>query len=138
MADDGLAHTVNREAEKGRMEFYGRANRQHLTPLWRVLGGLVLDEPQSPCVPAIWKWGDVRPYLMEACKIITADEAERRVMVLENPGMPGESRITRSLFAGYRSSCRARSHPPIATSRRRCASSSRAKTPIPRYRASAP
>ena len=30
MADEGFAHTVNREAEKGRMEFYGRAN-QHGT-----------------------------------------------------------------------------------------------------------
>ena len=29
-----------------------------------------------------------------------AKEAERRVLVLENPGMPGESRITRSLYAG--------------------------------------
>lgn len=100
MADDGLAHTVNREAEKGRMEFYARANEQHLTPLWRVMGRLVLEEPQSPCLPAMWKWSEVRPYLMEACKIISADEAERRVLVLENPGMPGESRITRSMFAG--------------------------------------
>jgi gentisate 1,2-dioxygenase len=100
MADDGFAHTVNREAEKGRTEFYGRANAKHLTPLWRVLGSLVLDEPKSPCVPAIWKWSEVRPYLMEACQIISAAEAERRVLVLENPGMAGESRITRSLFAG--------------------------------------
>jgi gentisate 1,2-dioxygenase len=100
MADDGLAHTVDREAEKGRMEFYGRASDQHLAPLWRVLGGLVLDQPKSPCVPAQWKWSDIRPYLMEACGIISAAEAERRVLVLENPGMKGESRITRSLFAG--------------------------------------
>jgi gentisate 1,2-dioxygenase len=100
MADDGFAHTVNREAEKGREEFYSRASNGNLAPLWRVLGGLVLDEPKSPCLPAIWKWNDVRPYLMEACKIITAEEAERRVLVLENPGMRGESRITRSLFAG--------------------------------------
>ena len=100
MADDGFAHTVNREAEKGRVEFYGRAGKENLAPLWRVLGNLVLDAPKSPCVPAIWKWGEVRPYLMEACKIITAEEAERRVLVLEYPGMKGESRITRSLFAG--------------------------------------
>jgi len=100
MADDGFAHTVNREAEKGRQEFYGRAGKENLAPLWRVLGSLVLDEPKSPCQPAIWKWREVRPYLMEACKIISAEEAERRVLVLENPGMKGESRITRSLFAG--------------------------------------
>ncbi len=100
MADDGFAHTVNPEAEKGRGEFYGRAASENLTPLWRVLGGLVLDQPKSPCIATQWKWNEIRPYLMEACNIISAAEAERRVLVLENPGMKGESRITRSLFAG--------------------------------------
>jgi len=37
---------------------------------------------------------------MEACTQISAEEAERRVMVLENPGLPGASRITQSLFGG--------------------------------------
>ena len=37
---------------------------------------------------------------MEACELITAKEAERRVLVLENPALPGESRITKSLFGG--------------------------------------
>ena len=95
-----LAHTVNPEAEKGRQEFYGRAETQNLAPLWRVLGALVTDEPVTPVKATMWKYGEVRPYLMEACKIITAAEAERRVMMLENPGLPGQSRITHSLFAG--------------------------------------
>jgi gentisate 1,2-dioxygenase len=98
--DSDLAPTVNREAEKGRQEFYRRAETEHLAPLWRVLGGLVTDEPASPVKPAIWHYRDVRPYLMEACKLISTEEAERRVLVLENPGLPGQSRITRSLFAG--------------------------------------
>lgn len=38
--------------------------------------------------------------MLEACELITAKEAERRVLVLENPALPGESRITRSLFGG--------------------------------------
>ena len=100
MAADTMAHTVNREAEKGREDFYRRAGGQHMAPLWRVLGGLVTDEPVAKCAPAIWKWAEVRPYLMEACKLITAEEAERRVMVLENPALPGQSRNTTSLFAG--------------------------------------
>ena len=37
---------------------------------------------------------------MEAGKLITAKEAIRRVLVLENPGMRGESCITQSLYAG--------------------------------------
>ena len=38
--------------------------------------------------------------MLEAGDVISAEEAERRVLVLENPGMPGKSRITNSLFAG--------------------------------------
>jgi gentisate 1,2-dioxygenase len=37
---------------------------------------------------------------MEAGTLITAREAERRVLVLENPGLRGASSITRTLYAG--------------------------------------
>jgi gentisate 1,2-dioxygenase len=98
--DDGLVPTVDREAEKGRGDFYGRASTQHLAPLWRVLHGLVTAEPVPRCVPALWRYDEVRPYLMEACELISTEEAERRVLVFENPGLPGQSRITQSLFGG--------------------------------------
>ncbi|HUE18938.1 MAG TPA: gentisate 1,2-dioxygenase [Stellaceae bacterium] len=100
MDTNQMAHTVNKEAEKGRQEFYRRAGGQNLAPLWTVLGGLVTDEPVTKVKPALWRYAEVRPYLMEACKIISAAEAERRVLVLENPGLPGQSRITQSLFSG--------------------------------------
>ena len=51
-------------------------------------------------MPALWKYRDVRPYLMESGELISAEEAERRVLVLENPGMRGASSITHSLYAG--------------------------------------
>jgi gentisate 1,2-dioxygenase len=38
---------------------------------------------------------------MEAGSLITAKEALRRVLVLQNPGMKGENCVTQSLFAGY-------------------------------------
>lgn len=99
--DDGFVETVDRAAEAARTPFYDRARAQSLAPLWRVLGGLVTEEPRSPAVPAHWAYDAVRPYLMEACDIISTEEAERRVLVFENPGLPGQSRITPSLFAGY-------------------------------------
>jgi gentisate 1,2-dioxygenase len=37
---------------------------------------------------------------MEAGRLITAQEGERRVLILENPGLPGASQITGSLYAG--------------------------------------
>ena len=96
----GIVPSVDLAAEPGRMDFYERARGRNLAPLWRVLHGLVTAQPAPRCVPALWRYADVRPYLMEACELISAGEAERRVMVLENPGLPGESRITQSLFAG--------------------------------------
>jgi gentisate 1,2-dioxygenase len=99
-AEDGLVSTVDRVAEAGRMPFYEKAGAYHLAPLWRVLYGLVTDEPKPNAVPAHWSYESIRPFLIEACAIISTDEAERRVLVLENPGLRGQSRITPSLFAG--------------------------------------
>lgn len=97
---EGIVPSVNLAAEAGRKDFYGRAKQQNLAPLWRVLHGLVTETPATRALPAIWRYAEVRPHLMEACELIGAAEAERRVMVLENPGLPGQSRITQSLFAG--------------------------------------
>lgn len=97
---DGMVETVDRAAEVGRQDFYARAATHSLAPLWRVLHGLVTERPVPKAVPVHWKYGDVRPYVMEACTQISTEEAERRVMVLENPGLPGQSRITQSLFGG--------------------------------------
>lgn len=101
MSNDGMVETVDRDAEAGRGEFYERATKESLAPLWRVLGGLVTATPVTQAVPAIFKFDRVRPYLLEACDIIGTEEAERRVLVMENPGLRGQSRITQSLFAGY-------------------------------------
>ena len=101
MSSDGIVETVNLDAEEGRMEFYDRAKDESLAPLWRVLHGLVTETPKTEAIPAKFEFERVRPYLMEACDIIGTEEAERRVLVLENPGLRGQSRITQSLFAGY-------------------------------------
>ena len=73
---------------------------QHLLPLWESLHALVLSEPRSPAVPWQWRYGNVREYLMRAGDAISAEQAERRVLIMENPGLPGLSAITPSLYAG--------------------------------------
>ncbi len=80
--------------------FYKRIDKESLTPLWQVLGDLVTPHPRSPCVPALWPYDVVRAYLLESGKLISARDAERRVLVLENPGLRGQSSITRTLFCG--------------------------------------
>jgi gentisate 1,2-dioxygenase len=83
-----------------RKALYERLATKNTAPLWEVLAKLVTPVPQPACVPAIWHFDEIRPLVMEAGRLITAKEAERRVLVLENPGLRGASQITQSLYAG--------------------------------------
>jgi gentisate 1,2-dioxygenase len=83
-----------------RKAFYDRIGKANVTPLWEVLHGLITPTPNTPCRPYLWKWDQVWPWIQEAGSLITAKEAERRVLVLENPGLRGRSSITHSLYAG--------------------------------------
>jgi gentisate 1,2-dioxygenase len=83
-----------------RQQLYRDMDPYHLTPLWEVLHALVPPRPASPCVPALWKYDEIRPFLMRAGEAITAEEAVRRVLILENPALRGQSSITQSLYAG--------------------------------------
>jgi gentisate 1,2-dioxygenase len=83
-----------------REQLYRDMDPLHLTPLWEVLHALVPQQPRTPCVPALWKYDDVRPFLMRAGEAITAEEAVRRVLILENPALRGQSAVTQSLYAG--------------------------------------
>lgn len=83
-----------------REQFYRRIDRYHLTPLWEVLGTLVPNAPRPKQVPALWRYADVREHVMASGQLITAEEAVRRVLILENPALRGQSSITQSLYAG--------------------------------------
>ena len=83
-----------------REQLYRDMDPHNLTPLWEVLHALVPPKPNTPCVPAFWKYGEVRPFLMRAGEAITAEEAVRRVLILENPNLRGQAAVTQSLYAG--------------------------------------
>lgn len=83
-----------------RQQFYADIAPEGMRALWTVLSDLVTPTPSSACEPFQWRYAEVRRRLMEAADLITAKEAERRVLILENPGFAGEARITTSLFAG--------------------------------------
>ena len=92
--EQAAARTPEREA------FYERISGGNLAPLWERLHALVTPQPVTPVQPAIWHYRDVRPHLMRAGELISAEEATRRVLILENPGLKGQTSITHSLFAG--------------------------------------
>ncbi|HZX96215.1 MAG TPA: gentisate 1,2-dioxygenase, partial [Myxococcales bacterium] len=92
--------TAPAEQTAEREAFYRRIGRENLAPLWEVLRDLVPPQPRTPCVPALWRYQTARAHLIEAGRLVSMEEAERRVLVLENPGLRGASSITHTLYAG--------------------------------------
>ncbi|USQ98055.1 gentisate 1,2-dioxygenase [Caulobacter sp. RL271] len=81
-------------------DLYREMDPSALTPLWEVLAALVKPEPRPQAIAHRWSYDEARGYLMRAGDLISAEQAERRVLVLENPGIRGQSAITGSLYAG--------------------------------------
>ena len=69
----------------------------NMKPLWERTMRLA---PGTAAVPAIWRWQQVQPHLMRSAEVITTREAERRVLMLENPALKGSTFATTTLYAG--------------------------------------
>jgi len=91
---------VKPEASAERREYYQRLEQKHAAPLWEVLGDLIPAQPRPTASPALWRYEEMRSLLLEAGRLITPQEAERRVLILENPSMRGTSLITQSMYSG--------------------------------------
>ncbi|RJG04018.1 gentisate 1,2-dioxygenase [Noviherbaspirillum sedimenti] len=83
-----------------RQAYYGEIAKHNLSPLWESLHALVPKSPRPQAVPAIWKYAQLRELVMESGRVISAAEAIRRVLILENPSLPGKASITSNLYAG--------------------------------------
>jgi len=72
----------------------------NVAPLWDVLKGLVPNEPRPKARPHAWKWAVMRDRLIESGAVVSAEEAERRVLMLMNPGLEGLPNATDTIYAG--------------------------------------
>ncbi len=90
----------NYNMQRARQAYYDKISDHDMAPAWEKLRQLIGSEPKTECAPAIWRFRDVKTLVLESAELISAQEAERRVLVLENPGLRGKSRITQTLFAG--------------------------------------
>jgi gentisate 1,2-dioxygenase len=70
-------------------DYYAQLRSQHVTPAW--IGGGITTEPRSKAVPHLWRWRDLRPQAMRAAQLVGTQQAERRVLRLTNPELPGMS-----------------------------------------------
>src|SRR5258706_16111925 len=78
--------------EAMREAYYERIAKHDMTQLWKAMKNVVTKEPVTRCRPLIWHYGDIKRLAMESGSLITAEEAERRVLILDHPGRLGESK----------------------------------------------
>ena len=99
-AGNGKRPDPKHNIKGARQAYYDKISHLNMAPLWEVMKDVVAREPKTQCVPALWRFQDAKRLVMEAGEIISTEEAERRVLILENPALPGKARITNTLFAG--------------------------------------
>lgn len=73
----------------------------HTKPLWPSMRAILpYDRPIHRTVPHLWSYRTLRPLLLRAGELTPIERAERRVLMLANPGMQGEPFATASIFFG--------------------------------------
>jgi gentisate 1,2-dioxygenase len=95
-----MSASLSNDAATQLKALYAEMQPRGLYPLWEVMSALVTPKPGSPAQVHRWSYADARDYLLRAGDLISAQQAERRVLIMENPGLPGSSSATSSLYAG--------------------------------------
>ena len=80
-------------------QFLSSLPEKHLEPLWKVLHKMVPPKPNPGALPTLWPYRQMRPALIESGNIVSADEAERRVLMLINPKLEAPC-TTDTIYAG--------------------------------------
>jgi gentisate 1,2-dioxygenase len=83
-------------------QYRARLARSNLTPLWPSLRALLpAARPANRTRPALWSYAEARPLLIEAGQLAPIERAERRVLVLANPGLGLDSlQATPAIYLG--------------------------------------
>lgn len=83
-------------------EFLQGLRAQNTLPLWPSLRAVLpYGRPSRLTQPTHWRYRDIRPQLLRAGELTPIEKAERRVLVLCNPGLGLESmRATSTIYVG--------------------------------------
>jgi len=92
------ARDQDRETRLARYE--RRVAGARLAPLWTFFQDWFPPQPRSVAVPHLWRYQELEPLVAEAAAVVSTADAERRVLVLENPGLVGRHLATETLYAG--------------------------------------
>lgn len=73
----------------------------NLMPLWPNLRSLLPHNiPERRTRPTLWRYSEARPLLLRAGDLTPMEKAERRVLILTNPGLGDAKTATPSIYVG--------------------------------------
>lgn len=81
---------------------HGDLPGHNLRALWHNEMRAFDGHPNTSCVPHIWKYAHDRKVILEAQKVTTTKEAERRALLMINPGMKRAPYTTDSVLGAFR------------------------------------
>ena len=82
-------------------DYLEKVRQKGMGPLWKVMGDLMPNTPKPREVPYQWRWAEIRDLVYESAKVVSVEDAVRRVLMLLNPGIPaGQAAATQTLYAG--------------------------------------
>ena len=84
------------------LDYRRQVEDQHLAPLWPMLRNVLPhDAPRPVSKPCLWVYERIRPLLLRAGELTPVEKAERRVLVLVDPGRgPGAMQVTSLIYCG--------------------------------------
>jgi len=80
--------------------YYKELEQFNTGALWTVANDIEPWEPQANSVPVLWKYDDIRPYVVKASELVSPEKAGRRVVYLRNPKRKDVSAVCGWLFSG--------------------------------------
>jgi gentisate 1,2-dioxygenase len=82
-------------------EYLDQVTAQNAQPLWPSIRDILpYGRPINRTVPHIWRYRELRPLLIRAGELTPIEKAERRVLMLANPGLDPAPFATASIFFG--------------------------------------
>src|SRR5690625_415989 len=83
-----------------RVAYYQELEKLKAGALWNVANKIEPWEPKSDSVPVLWRYKDLRDYVLRSVDLVTPEEAGRRVIYLNNPGRQDVSAAVGWLYSG--------------------------------------
>ncbi|KAJ9602228.1 hypothetical protein H2200_013348 [Cladophialophora chaetospira] len=75
------------ETKSKHQQLLDKLPEHNVDSLWTSMHAMVTTKPSPKADVALWKYKELRPLLLEAGNAVSAEEAERRVLMLTNPAL---------------------------------------------------